>query len=288
MRSSLVLVAALAIGAVASPIEKRRIVTHYEIETRVLTVYVTAGAPQPTEAPVEAPPAPAAEPTPETPEPAPAQAEPNDVQSTREPAPEPTEAPPAPTEAPVDGGYPTGEAQASLSSGPEYQAAMLYHHNAIRANHGAQPLVWDQACEDGARRTAETCTFKHPDFLGELEQGQNLFTVSGDSFNATAGIVESWYKGELGAMQPYFGSGDLPDDVFHQVGHLTQLLWKGTTKVGCVSLDCGNRMVLGDGTTTDMNKFTVCNYAPPGNYGGQYAENVSPLIDGAAMGSWAD
>jgi hypothetical protein len=165
---------------------------------------------------------------------------------------------------------------------------MLYHHNAARANHGAEPLVWDSACEEGARRTAETCIFKHPDFLGELNQGQNLFTVSGDAFNATAGVTESWYKGELDAMIPYFGAADIPDNVFHNVGHLTAMLWKSTTKVGCVSIDCGGRMTLGDGTPTDMNKFTVCNYAEPGNFGGQYAENVAVPISTANLGSWSD
>jgi hypothetical protein len=39
-------------------------------------------------------------------------------------------------------------------------------------------------------------------------------------------------------MKPWFGKNNLPHEVFEQVGHLTQLVWKETTKVGCVSLDC--------------------------------------------------
>jgi hypothetical protein len=124
--------------------------------------------------------------------------------------------------------------------------------------------------------------------LGELGQGQNLFTVSGGSFNVTAGITESWYKGELPAMMPFFGLADIPAGEFEKVGHLTQLVWKGTTRVGCVSYDCGNRMRFSDGTPTDLNKFTVCNYAEPGNFAGRFAENVAPPISTTNVGSWAD
>lgn len=179
-----------------------------------------------------------------------------------------------------------GADQAYLSAGPDYQAAMLYHHNAARANHDAEPLVWDADCEATALLAAQTCTFEHYIPKG-VSQGQNLFAVSGDVFNATAGVTESWYKGELELMEPYWGKSDIPDDVFHSVGHLTQMLWKGTTKVGCVSIDCGNTMIV-SGSTSTMNKYTVCNYSPPGNVGGAYGENVARPISMTNLGSWVD
>jgi hypothetical protein len=37
-----------------------------------------------------------------------------------------------------------------------------------------------------------------------------------------------------------------------------------------------------------MNKFTVCHYFEPGNFAGQYAEQVAPPIDSGFQGSWAD
>lgn len=221
------------------------------------------------------------EPTSDVPEPTSDVPEPTSEQR------EPTSVVPTSTTA-AAGSHPTGAIQATLQSGPDYQAAVLYHHNAARANHNAAPLVWDSECEAGARRTAEMCIFAHPDFLGDIDQGQNLFTVSGDSFNVTAGITESWYKGELEPMMPHFGKDNVPDDVFHEVGHLTALLWKATTKVGCVSLDCGSKMKFGDGTPTDLNKFTVCNYASPGNFAGKFAENVDPPISTDNLGSWLD
>lgn len=196
---------------------------------------------------------------------------------------------PAPSASPPSGNvdHISGVSQAYLSSGADYQAAVLYHHNAARANHGAQPLTWDTACEANARIAAERCTFAHYVPTG-ANQGQNLFTVSGDAFNVTAGITESWYKSELPPMMPYFGDADLPDEIFHQVGHLTQLVWKATTGVGCVSIDCGDNMVVGSDTSSPLNKYTVCNYAPAGNVAGRYAINVQAPISLTDLGSWAD
>lgn len=297
MRSALLLASTLAIAAIATPIQKRYIVTKVDLEIVTKTIYVTAGAPAPSAeaAPVQEqpedsttcttsssttppPPPPAYTPTPSpSPQPAPP------------PPPPPSSSAPAPApSAPVyNGEHPTGEIQATLTSGADYQAAVLFHHNHARANHNAAPLVWDAACEEGARRTAELCHFDHPSFLNELKQGQNLFTVSGSSFNVTAGITESWYKGELDAMMPHFGDADIVDPLFHKVGHLTAMLWKDTTKVACVSFDCGSKMTLRDGTPTDMNKFTVCNYASPGNYAGKFAENLEPPVANANLGNWA-
>lgn len=182
----------------------------------------------------------------------------------------------------------SGPSQADLTvaSGDEYRNAILYHHNAARANHGAGPLTWDTACETNAKIAAETCNFAHyvPDGAG---QGQNLFTVSGNVFNVTAGITESWYKSEFPPMEGHYGEASLDDNTFHQVGHLTQVLWKATTGVGCYSLDCGDNMKV-NGASSRLNKYTVCNYAPQGNIGTLYADNVGSPISTTNLGSWSD
>ncbi|KAH7094867.1 CAP domain-containing protein [Paraphoma chrysanthemicola] len=181
----------------------------------------------------------------------------------------------------------SGPSQASLSAGPEYQRAILYHHNAARANHNASPLVWDNALVNNALYTARTCIFEHSIPPG-VRNGQNLFITSGSNFNVTAGITEFWYKSEFPYMQPYFGNTpQLPDAVFHQVGHLTQMLWKTTTSVGCVSVDCTGRMVVPGGSPR-LDKYTVCNYSPPGNVRGGYAAGVGPPIQSTSLGSWLD
>ena len=193
---------------------------------------------------------------------------------------------PAPAPAASSNSHPSGYEQAYLSAGSAYQASIIYHHNAIRANHDAAPLKWDSDCEANARIAASRCDFKHfiPQGAGE---GQNLFTMSGPAFNVTGGISQSWYHSELPAMLPWFGKPNLPYDVFEKVGHLTQRVWKGTTKVGCVSINCGGAMTI-NGAASTMNKYTVCNYAPPGNYANEYAENVVPPISSAKAIGWMD
>ncbi|KAF2268965.1 PR-1-like protein [Lojkania enalia] len=315
MRSGLLLASTLAFGAIAKPLDKRYMVTEVEVEVKTVIVTVTAGQAAPTPesngygwshwgygqgrksrsskavAPASSSEAPAPPPPSSTPQPIYTPI-PEPVPTTTEvftPPPAETEAPSSSSAAPAPsapaGDHQSGEIQATFSSGPDYQAAILYHHNAARANHGAGPLVWDADCEAGARLAANTCVFEHKTTDG---QGQNLFTNSGDSFNVTAAITESWYKGEFDAMAPYWGAANIPEDVFHSVGHLTQLLWKDTTKVGCVSIDCSGSMVVGEDRNSDMSKYTVCNYASAGNYANEYGNNVGAPISTTNLGSWLD
>jgi len=179
----------------------------------------------------------------------------------------------------------TGPQQAQLSSGVEYRAAVLYHHNIARANHNAQPLTWDARSEANARTAAQRCTFEH--YLPQgANQGQNIW-ASTPYFNVTGGITENWYKNELPPMMPYFGQANIPSQVFPNVAHLTQMAWKGTTGVGCASVDCSGRMMVG-GRLSRVDKFTVCNYAPAGNIRDRYALNVDPPRSTTNLGRWTD
>jgi len=52
-----------------------------------------------------------------------------------------------------------------------------------------------------------------------------------------------------------------------QTGHFTQVIWKGSTKLG-----------VGIGFSSDKRKvYVVANYSPPGNYQGQFPQNVATL-----------
>ncbi|KAF2633159.1 PR-1-like protein [Macroventuria anomochaeta] len=295
MHSSALLTSAFAVGALALPqgqLEKRQQVTVYDTVTVTVTVFVN-----PTTSILDVPPASsppvvgpiAVSSTPVIVAPSPSVGVLIRPSSSSVNAPEvPSSVAPtsAPSGAPLDPEHTSGVGQATLSAGLAYQNAILYHHNAARANHGAAPLVWDNAVAWTAAQAANLCRFEHYIPAG-AGQGQNLFTVSGNFFNVTAGITESWYKGEFQPMMPYFGAANIPDDVFHNVGHLTQVLWKGTTRVGCISIDCGNRMIVG-GATSSLNKYTVCNYAPAGNVAGQYAINVGRPSSTSNLGSWSN
>lgn len=49
-----------------------------------------------------------------------------------------------------------------------------------------------------------------------------------------------------------------------QSGHFSAIVWKSTKTVGCAVHDCPN------------GKYYSCNYYQPGNYMGQFKENVLP------------
>ncbi|OAG10879.1 PR-1-like protein [Paraphaeosphaeria sporulosa] len=335
MRSctSILLASALALGAVAKPLEKRVMVTEIDLEIVTVTKYVTAG--QPAETPVskeeistpagyQTPKAsstltvtrsqaptkasskstPAPKPSPSSPgyvvAPAPSSSKPVYVQPSTassvyvapssvyvpptSSAPRPSSTPAAaPSSTPVYGvEHKSGDDQAYLSSGVDYKDAMLWHHNRARANHGASNLEWSSDCESAASTAAAYCDFTHHVVDG---QGQNLFTVSGDAYNATAGITESWYKAEADIYGAFDATPNM--DTFHEWGHLTQVLWKKTTHVGCVTIDCGSKMTI-NGKSSTLNLYTVCNYSPPGNYEGEYAANVAAPINSYQGFSWAD
>jgi len=220
----------MAIGAIAGPVNKRYIVTKYDVAVKTVTVYVTA-APEPAathnannnggDAPAPAPtsssskkrrtktkvvpkptsthtPPPPPPPSP-TPEPAPAP-KPTPIKEP-EPKPVPTSKAAAPSKESTDNVHKSGTYQEDLKSGPEYKSAVLFHHNIIRANHDAEPLVWDDGLEERAKWSAQRCDFSHQ-FPNDnaAGDGQNIFAVSGEVFNVTAGIESNWYGGEFKKM----------------------------------------------------------------------------------------
>lgn len=351
MRSSALLTWALAVGALAGPINKRFLVTEIDLDIVTTTIYVTAGEVLPTEeanaqaktdgygfghhSPTHsdvpqpaatttctstssaAPPPPPTTSTTPVYTPPPSSATVEATTTTTAPtttapattAPEttaaatttaaPTSSSSSSSSAPASSAaaqfgvnHVSGTVQASFSSGVDYQDSVLWHHNRARANHGASNLQWSTDCEAAAKTAAEMCDFTHHTVDG---QGQNLFTVSGDAYNVTGGITDSWYKGEAdiytwwGQEPPHDAadSSSLDMTTFEKYGHATQILWKSTTHVGCVTIDCGSKMTVG-GVSSTMNKYTVCNYSPPGNYVGKFADNVAAPISSYSGYQWTD
>ena len=184
---------------------------------------------------------------------------------------------------PAPQAHPTGSAEAYLSSGTDYQNAVLYHHNFHRQNHGSVALVWDATCAQNALIAAQRCNWSHYIPPGVAE-GQNIYANNYPGQNVTSAITETWYKNEFPPMGPYWGK-EVPSSVFSSVGHLTQMVWKGTTKVGCVSYDCGTKMIMPNGKA--YPHFTVCNYSPPGNVQGQFGANVAAPIQSTNLGTWS-
>lgn len=79
-------------------------------------------------------------------------------------------------------------------------------------------------------------------------------------------ISEGFYNPEANDYTYY---GHEPDiDTYPDWGHMTTIIWKWTTKVGCYTADCSQNGLEfpendGDGVPP---YFTICNYAEPGRF----------------------
>ncbi|XP_053688538.1 Golgi-associated plant pathogenesis-related protein 1-like [Sabethes cyaneus] len=158
---------------------------------------------------------------------------------------------------------PCGQKTSSLSSSSSsssFEDAVLEEHNRLRARHSAAPLrlnaSMSQYAQEWANNLASRNTMQH---RSNNRYGENLYASFGKSEITGEEAVRSWYD-EI----KYYRFGQSNPGNFSQVGHFTQLVWKGSQQLGVGKARNGN------------NIYVVCNYDPPGNYSGQYAGNVSP------------
>jgi len=136
--------------------------------------------------------------------------------------------------------------------------ALIEAHNRVRAKHCAGPLTWSPKLAQVAQRWANSlrdkgCAFGH----SNGDYGENLAAGSTGLLDPEA-VVKMWYD-EI--AQYKFPNGGFS----MQTGHFTQVVWRGTTQVGCGRSQCKGLDIW------------VCEYDPAGNWEGQYRENVLPL-----------
>jgi hypothetical protein len=122
----------------------------------------------------------------------------------------------------------------------------LVPQNQHRAQHCVPPLTWDEGLASQATAWARRCNFVHSFRSGV---GENLYFQRPSMKDPRQGI-DAWY-GEVRAHK-YDAAQYSPTS-----GHFTQLIWKGTTRVGCGSAICPG--LKGGGI------MMVCRYAPQGN-----------------------
>jgi len=109
-------------------------------------------------------------------------------------------------------------------------------------------------------------------FSGAKGLGENLFWTIGS--NDCSKANKAWYSEiknyDFNKNGPKIGKG------FHNIGHFTQVVWKGTTQFG-FGIAVGKF-----GRYWDMYKmpqvFIVARYQTPGNFAGRFKENVKPLV----------
>ncbi|XP_010539449.1 PREDICTED: pathogenesis-related protein PR-1-like [Tarenaya hassleriana] len=129
----------------------------------------------------------------------------------------------------------------------------LEPQNAVRAQLGLQPMVWDGQLEGYATWWANQrrydCALTH----STGPYGENLFWGSGSDWTP-AQAVQTWTV--EGKFYNYYdnscGGGEM-------CGHYTQIVWRDTKRLGCARVVCDN----------GLGVFITCNYDPPGNYIGE-------------------
>ncbi|KAL1918288.1 uncharacterized protein VTP21DRAFT_2948 [Calcarisporiella thermophila] len=149
---------------------------------------------------------------------------------------------------------------ASLSQGDI--ATILDAHNRLRARHGAPPLTWSDSLANAAQSWANQCRMEH----SHGKFGENL---AWGSSSWRAAVEESWYKGEIGAFNFAKAQFSL------NTGHFTQIVWRDTKRIGCGFNPC---------PSLPIHPMYVCEYDPPGNVIGAFAQNVLRPLSSIGIG----
>ncbi|MGZ8286036.1 MAG: CAP domain-containing protein [Allosphingosinicella sp.] len=139
------------------------------------------------------------------------------------------------------------------------ETRLLAVHNRERAAMGARPLAWDSGLAAAAAAYGPSL-----ERLGKLAhsaqatrpgQGENLWMGTRDAYELEE-MAGGW-----AAERSLFRPGIFPivstSGNWSDVGHYTQMIWKGTSRVGCAV------------HKSRKWDFLICRYSPQGNVVGQ-------------------
>lgn len=161
------------------------------------------------------------------------------------------------------------EAASSSSSSDEeedeskFAEEALKVHNQFRDKHGVKPLKMDKELTKHAQEWADKLAKEDRglEHRNSPKFGENLYCTWSSNPKAKcpgSKPVESWYN----EMSQYtFGS----EPTSTVAGHFTQVVWKDSKKLGIAKARSKGGKVI-----------VVANYEPPGNWIGQYRDNVLP------------
>ncbi len=130
-------------------------------------------------------------------------------------------------------------------------------HNKHRKNHQVGNVKWSDTVAKSAENFVKNCPKKH----SNTHYGENLARGSGVFGEKFAEVVDYWYSEE--PKHNYNSNAYQPSS-----GHFSQIVWKGTTEIGCAyNPNCEKNGYKG---------LYVCQYNPAGNVRGQVKDNVFP------------
>ena len=149
---------------------------------------------------------------------------------------------------------------ASTVSRGDIASRLLAMHNFERARMQAAPLQWDPQLAASAASygpyLAQIGRLQHSPRAIRPGQRENLWMGTRGYFSPEQ-MVDTWI-----AERREFRPGVFPNvsrtGNWADVSHYTQLIWKGTTRVGCAIHQ------------TPQWDYLICRYSPPGNVDGRY------------------
>ena len=154
--------------------------------------------------------------------------------------------------------WPATANSASLSRGGE-AARLLAMHNQERSRVNVPPLIWDPQLAAAAASYGPTLArigrLQHSPRASRPGQRENLWMGTRGAFSPEQ-MVGSWIA-ERSAFRPGVFPSVSRTGNWMDVSHYTQLIWRGTTRVGCAIQPAGRW------------DFLICRYSPPGNIDGR-------------------
>ncbi|KAF3220343.1 hypothetical protein TWF679_009717 [Orbilia oligospora] len=142
----------------------------------------------------------------------------------------------------------------------EYRDAILRVHNEVRAAHDVPAMRWSRDLVNYAMANTPSCqSYGHTRTLQQDGIGENILYGQQKPEQM---VRELWYDKELRLYdfnrQGFSGA----------TGHFTQMIWKGTTEVGCMVRKC------------TYGTYVKCDYRGKGNIIGQFEQNCKAPKNG--------
>jgi pathogenesis-related protein 1 len=140
-------------------------------------------------------------------------------------------------------------------------------HNAVRRNTSSSlgDLTWASDLAALAQgwsqtRASQGCSMQHN--AGRGQTGENIFWASAvmwsDGTTEVQEVSPTMVTNDWSSEVQFYDYQNNSCAAGQQCGHYTQVVWSGTTEVGCGMTVC-----------PDSSQIWVCNYRPAGNYVGQ-------------------